>query len=52
MYETSNNGLKHIAFGKVLNPDLNKVKVSPYSRSETRYIKPINIDMKLLGSRT
>ncbi len=46
MYETSIDGLKRISFGNILNPDLNKVKVSPYSRSETRYINPINIDTK------
>jgi hypothetical protein len=43
MIETSQNDLKHIAFGKVVNPDLLNVKVSPYSRSETRYIRPIKI---------
>lgn len=33
MYETSQNGLKHIAFRKVINKDLMEVKVSPESRS-------------------
>ncbi len=28
-----------------------KVKVSPFSRSETRYITPINIDLKQLGGK-
>ncbi len=27
----------------MVNEDLLNVKVSPYSRSETRYIRPINI---------
>jgi hypothetical protein len=43
MIETSQNDLKHIAFGRVVNQDLLNVKVSPYSRSETRYIRPIKI---------
>ena len=42
MIDTKND-LKHIAFRNVVNPDLLDVKVSPYSRSETRYIKPIKI---------
>ena len=47
--ETSEKGLKHIAFKNILNDDLKNVKVSPLARSETRFIRPINIDMKLLG---
>lgn len=46
MIETEQNDLKHIAFGKVTNPDLLNVKVSPYSRSETRYIRPIKINVE------
>jgi hypothetical protein len=45
MIETSQNDLKHIAFGRVVNQDLLNVKVSPYSRSETRYIRPIKINV-------
>ncbi len=45
MIETQQNDLKHIAFGKVTNQDLLNVKVSPYSRSETRYIRPIKINV-------
>ena len=45
MIETQQNDLKHIAFGKVSNQDLINVKVSPYSRSETRYIRPIKINV-------
>jgi hypothetical protein len=47
MYETEKDGLKHIAFGEVTNEDLKNVKVSPFSRSETRYIRPIKIDLPM-----
>jgi hypothetical protein len=50
MIETKINGLRHITFGQVINEDLKNVKVSPYSRSETRYIRPITIDKRDLGS--
>ncbi len=48
MYETQSDDLKHVAFRNVLNDDLLNVKTSPLGRSETRYIRPINIDMKML----
>ena len=46
MYETSENGLKHIAFRNVKNDDLLNFRVSPFSRSETRWIRPIEINLK------
>jgi hypothetical protein len=50
MIETRVDGLKHIAFGKVMNEDLKNVRVSPFARSETRYIRPIQINTGDLGS--
>ncbi len=46
MYETEQNGLKHIAFRNVKNQGLLEVKVSPESRSQTRYMRPITIDTR------
>ena len=39
------NKLQHIAYENVVNEDLLMVKVSPFSRSETRYIRPIRIEL-------
>jgi hypothetical protein len=50
MILTKIDGLKHIAFGNVINLDLKNVRVSPFARSETRYIRPIQIDKKDLGA--
>jgi ribosome biogenesis GTPase A len=49
MIPTKLNGLDHIAFADVINSDLKLVKVSPFARSETRFIRPIKIDKKQLG---
>lgn len=42
-------GLDHIQPTQIFNKDLLKVRNSPYSKSETRYIATIRIDMKSLG---
>jgi ribosome biogenesis GTPase A len=49
MISTKLNDLPHIAFTDVINSDLKLVKVSPYARSETRFIRPIKINKKDLG---
>ncbi len=46
MYLTKINGLEHIGFRNVKNPDLLKVTCSPFARSETRFIKIIEIEVK------
>ena len=43
------NGLPHIESEKVENPDLLKVKTSPFSKSETRFVTPITLNLKTLG---
>jgi|LauGreDrversion4_2_1035121.scaffolds.fasta_scaffold147933_2 hypothetical protein len=43
------NGLPHIESEKVENLDLLKVKTSPFSKSETRFVTPITINLKALG---
>ena len=49
MIATQVNGLNHITFTDVNNEDLKKVGVSPFARSETRYIRPITINKKEIG---
>ncbi len=43
---TKLNNLDNIEATDIKNSDLLKVKISPFSRSETRYITPITIDLK------
>lgn len=50
MYKTKVNGLLHIAFRNVKNEELNKVRVSPFSKSETRFVKAIQVNLKDLGA--
>jgi energy-coupling factor transporter ATP-binding protein EcfA2 len=42
--------LPHIEACKILNEDLYKVRTSPFAKSETRWITPININLYHLGS--
>jgi hypothetical protein len=41
--------LPHIQAVRMINQDLSKVVLSPYSKSETRYVTPIRINLRDLG---
>ena len=43
------NGIPHIEATEIKNNDLKNVKISPFSKSETRYVTPITINLKDLG---
>ncbi|CAF4570792.1 unnamed protein product [Rotaria sp. Silwood2] len=36
-------GIKHFQPAKIINPDLNKITTTPFTRSETRYITPVKV---------
>ena len=39
------NGLPHIEAAEFLNKDLEGVRLSPFAKSETRYVKPIELNL-------
>ena len=48
--EKNLGNLPHIEACLILNEDLYKVRTSPFAKSETRWITPININLYHLGS--
>lgn len=52
MKKTKLAGLDHITAVEIKNKELQQVKVSPFAKSETRFVAPITIDMKDLGDKT
>ena len=50
MIETVVDGMPHIGYSEVRNSDLNNVKTSPSSRSETRYISSVRVNPEDVGA--
>ena len=50
MIETTVNGMPHIGFSEVKNPDLINIKTSPSGKSETRYISSVRVDPQDIGA--
>ncbi|CAF1354843.1 unnamed protein product, partial [Didymodactylos carnosus] len=49
MVEKKLKGLNHIAPVEIKNSDLKYITTSPFSRSETRYITPVNVNFEEVG---